>query len=429
VKRRRDRGAGAANPRSAPAAPARIVPVAPSAVGPVAGSVRDPDAATRGLAADARGTRASLAAASTTIRALLPVRFFFGVTFVDAGFDKLLDPRFFDAASSASIQSQLALFTRESPIAPLVRIGEPLAVPIGLAIAVVEIAIGLGALTGLAFRAAAWGGAFLSLLFFLTASWSVKPYYYGPDLPYMFGWIALAMAGHGGVLVSPRLLAWASGTATGAQVDSRQRRRQRPVRGAPSAAAQADGGAGLPLRDRRTVLQAGVLGLLALVAASIAVPFRGVGAASDESGDGATASGEPGVGSGGGASQSSGVAGEGSASPAAGPLTIAHVADLATSGASAFKVPFTAPSPLPAGDPGVIVRLADGSFVAFDAVCTHEGCTVEWDRTDKLLVCPCHNAVFDPARGAAVVEGPTNQPLATIPIAVDPVSGAISLRA
>jgi thiosulfate dehydrogenase [quinone] large subunit len=362
----------------------------------------------------------------------LPVRFFFGVTFVYAGLDKLLDPRFFDAASPASIQSQIALFTRESPIAWLVRIGEPLAVPIGLAIALIELAIGLGALTGLAFRAAAWGGAFLSLLFFLTASWSVKPYYYGPDLPYMVGWIALAMAGHGGVLVSPRLLAWAGGTAIRAQPDPRQRRRQRPARGTPSSAAEADAEAQLPLRDRRTVLQAGVLGLLALVAASIAVPFRGAGAARDELGAGATGSGEPGSGSGGpagGPTPSSDASGGGLASASAGRLTIAHVADLATTGASAFNVPFTAPAPFPAGDPGVIVRLADGSFVAFDAVCTHEGCTVEWDRTERLLVCPCHSAVFDPAHGAAVVEGPTNEPLATIPITVDPVSGAISLRA
>jgi Rieske Fe-S protein len=36
--------------------------------------------------------------------------------------------------------------------------------------------------------------------------------------------------------------------------------------------------------------------------------------------------------------------------------------------------------------------------------------------------------VFDPANGAAVVDGPTNQPLAPIPLIVDPASGTISLR-
>jgi thiosulfate dehydrogenase [quinone] large subunit len=385
-----------------------------------------------GHVADSRRARGSLAAAAPgAIRAMLPVRFFFGATFVYAGFDKLLDPRFFDATSPASIQSQMALFTRESPIAPLVRIGEPLAVPIGLLIAIAEIAIGLGALTGLAFRAAAWGGALLSLLFFLTASWSVKPYYYGPDLPYAIGWVALALAGHGGVLVSSRLLAWASGTAGEASQDPRLRRRQRTARGAPAASMEADAGASLPLRDRRTVLQAGVLGLLALVAASLAVPFRGASATPSGLDAGQTGSDEPGAGSGSPATgpPPSGGASSGGSPSAAGQLTVAHVADLTATGARAFTVPFTAPAPLPAGDPGVIVRLASGSFVAFDAVCTHAGCTVEWDRTDRLLVCPCHSAVFDPARGAAVLGGPTNEPLAAIPIVVDPVSGAISLHA
>jgi thiosulfate dehydrogenase [quinone] large subunit len=77
----------------------------------------------------------------------------------------------------------------------------------------------------------------------------------------------------------------------------------------------------------------------------------------------------------------------------------------------------------------VIVKLADGSIAAFDAVCTHAGCTVQWDRADRLLLCPCHGAAFDPEHGAAVLDGPTSEPLATLPIQVDPVSGAISLRA
>ena len=92
-------------------------------------------------------------------------------------------------------------------------------------------------------------------------------------------------------------------------------------------------------------------------------------------------------------------------------------------------MPFDAPAPLPAGDPGVIVRLADGTFVAYDALCTHEGCTVEWERADRFLHCPCHGAVFDPADRAAVLEGPTDQPLSPLPIAVDVVSGRIFLQA
>ena len=90
-------------------------------------------------------------------------------------------------------------------------------------------------------------------------------------------------------------------------------------------------------------------------------------------------------------------------------------------------MPFDAPAPLPAGDPGVIIRLTDGTFVAFDALCTHEGCTVEWERADRFLHCPCHGAVFDPADSGAVLEGPTDQPLPALPIALDAASGRIVL--
>ena len=112
-----------------------------------------------------------------------------------------------------------------------------------------------------------------------------------------------------------------------------------------------------------------------------------------------------------------------------GALQIASIATVAETGASSFTVPFTAPAPLPAGDPGVVVKLADGSYVAFDAVCTHAGCTVEWDQADAVLICPCHDAAFDPANGAAVLQGPANEPLSSIPIVVDPASGEIYLRA
>jgi len=361
--------------------------------------------------------------------ALLPVRFFFGATFLYAGLDKLLDARFFDAANPASIQAQMLAFTRVSPVAPIVRLGEPLAVPIGLAIALLEIAVGLGALTGLAFRAAAAAGAGLSLLFFLTASWATRPYYVGADLPYAAGWISLAIAGHGGLFVPRRLLDWASGIggarsaaaspATGAR---RERRGPRPAVSGPVS---------LPMRDRRTVLQAGVLGVLALVVASLAVPFRraGAGAPAGDAGSSADAGvGNPAPGS--DSAASSGPAPTAGSSATAAALVVAHVADVAKTGARSFTVPFAAPPPFPSGDPAVIVRLMDGSFVAFDAVCTHAGCTVEWDRAERLLFCPCHGATFDPAdRGAVVGDGPTNQPLPSIPIVVDAATGAISLRA
>ena len=72
----------------------------------------------------------------------------------------------------------------------------------------------------------------------------------------------------------------------------------------------------------------------------------------------------------------------------------------------------------------VIGRPATGTVVAFDATCTHQGCTVR-ATDDGPLTCPCHGSQFDPGTGA-VVHGPATRPLA--PFAVT-VSGEDVVRA
>ena len=371
--------------------------------------------------------RDRLAAATVPAAALLPIRFFFGVTFVYAGLDKLLDPSFFDPASPTSIAAQLAEFARVSPLGALVKISEPFATPIGLLIAFAEIAIGLGALTGLAYRLAAAGGAALSLLFWLTASWATHPYYFGPDLPYAAGWMALALAGHGGLLVPRWVLELSRPSASLAR--ARPRRTGQPGGWAPRPATGRD--VASSETSRRVLLQVGVLAGAALALGAATLPLRMLRGSPPSAGSGGTGSG--GTPSGSASPSASPTTSPGAtsapASPPTGGLAVANVSDLQSVAAVAFTVPGDTPGTLPAGDPGVIVKLPDGTFVAYDAVCTHEGCIVGWDAADSVLLCPCHGAAFDPANDAAVLAGPTRQPLAALPIVVDAASGPIDLKA
>jgi thiosulfate dehydrogenase [quinone] large subunit len=382
-----------------------------------------------------------LEATTLAERALLPIRFFFGITFLYAGLDKLLDPAFLNASDPASIVAQMQAFTHVSPLAPLVEIALPFAVPLGILIAVAEIAIGIGALTGLAFRLAAVGGALLSLTFWLTASWSTHPYYYGPDLPYAVGWLALAIGGTVDVLVPGRIRQLGEEAAR-----PPYGRAYAPFGRTPAPLVE-------PMPGRRTLLQAGVLAALSLALAAIAAPV-GLATAGSRQGSG-TADGL-GDGSGGGSAgvdpnaplPQGGATGpqpteppgpeetpeDPTDDPTAAPakltgLTVATVASVNQKGAVRIRVPANAPSSLPAGDPGVVVRLKDGSYAAFDATCTHQGCRVGWDAQDEILLCPCHGAAFDPNDHGAVLGGPTNTPLLELPIVIDKATGAITLKA
>jgi len=380
--------------------------------------------------------------------ALLPLRLFFGVTFLWAGLDKLLDPTFFDATAPTSLHAQLLDYARQSPLGDLIRASLPLATPIGLVIALGELGVGIGTLTGLAFRLAAVGGAALSLLFWLTASWPTHPYYFGADLPYLFGWLALAVAGHGNLLVPERFredaatgTSGAGGTASRPRADGFTRARRLPAKGpartgraaswaASSAPPRSSSGPSRPNEpespQRRLFLEAGLLAGIAAIVASISVPLRALGLASEPTAA-PTLAPTPAPTLPPGASPTAVTAGSGTPGVSVGDLAIARISDVDQTGSASFTVPFDAPAPLPAGDPGIVVKLGDGSFVGYDAICTHAGCTVEYDATYSVIFCPCHGAEFDPAHDAAVLAGPTRQPLTKLPLVVDEASGTISL--
>ncbi|MGH9006256.1 MAG: ubiquinol-cytochrome c reductase iron-sulfur subunit [Acidimicrobiales bacterium] len=67
--------------------------------------------------------------------------------------------------------------------------------------------------------------------------------------------------------------------------------------------------------------------------------------------------------------------------------------------------------------PSLVIQLHRGKFVAYDAVCPHEGCTVGYVPQEHLIQCPCHGSQFNPATGRRV-RGPAPHGLKKLTITV-----------
>ena len=61
--------------------------------------------------------------------------------------------------------------------------------------------------------------------------------------------------------------------------------------------------------------------------------------------------------------------------------------------------------------PAMLIHHADGTWVALSAVCTHLGCTVQFEPANDRIFCACHGGVYD-ARTGANTGGPPPKPLA-----------------
>jgi thiosulfate dehydrogenase (quinone) large subunit len=296
----------------------------------------------------------------------IPLRLFLGLTFVYAGLQKIADPGFLQPGSTTYIGTQLQSFATHSPIGFLL---DWLALPVpqlaGIGVIVAELVIGALVILGLATRWAAAAGALLSFVLFLTASWTVQPYFLGSDSIYTVAWITLALIGDQGVL-SARPLFFTDRSDSGVK---------RP--------------AVTDLARRRLLIQIGSASVALVWVLALLPRSRGFIAATPNT------------------------------SPVAAPTPVASptgtnigtLADLQSQGSLTFSDPTS-------GDPSVAISLPGGNVVAFDALCTHAGCQVNYDSGQRLLVCPCHGAEFDPAHGAAVVAGPAPTALQSIKLQV-----------
>ena len=63
-----------------------------------------------------------------------------------------------------------------------------------------------------------------------------------------------------------------------------------------------------------------------------------------------------------------------------------------------------------AGRPALLLHHADDTWTALTAVCTHLGCTVQFDKERKAIYCACHGGMYDPRTGANI-SGPPPKPL------------------
>ena len=300
----------------------------------------------------------------------VPLRFFLGLTFLFAGLQKIADPGFLNPGSTTYIGTQLQAFAAHSPVGFLI---DAFALPTpqltGVGVIVTELVVGVMVVAGIATRWAAVVGALVNFVFFLTASWTIQPYFLGSDSIYTVAWITLVLAGDQGLLTARPILFGAQAARPGA--------------------------AAANLERRRLLTQLGGAAV-AVVWALAVVPRSRAAAITTRRPNGSPSP---------------------TATPTATPVVkpvgtkIGTKADLQVEGFLDFADPKT-------GEPGIAVALPGNRVVAFNAICTHAGCEVQYDSTNRVLACPCHGAVFDPSHNAEVVEGPAPTPLPGIPVQV-----------
>jgi Rieske Fe-S protein/uncharacterized membrane protein YphA (DoxX/SURF4 family) len=262
------------------------------------------------------------------------MRFWLGVTWIYAGWDKASDSGFLTSGSPTFIGTQLAAYAQNSPIDFLLNKLLDHAMQVGILVMVAEFAIGFATLLWIAPTWAAFGGFLTSLFLWLSSTWNIQPYFLASNSVYTVLWLSYFLFLYGSRRKSNISL------------------------------------------DRRGFIRISSIFALTVGAVGLGRLFpKSAGAA-----------------------------------VSAGPAKIIEDASLAVG----KTYNFTSKS----GSPAVLFKSKTGVY-AYSAVCTHEGCTVQYNSASKNLQCGCHGAVFDPQSDGKALTGPTNKPLPKIRVVVE----------
>lgn len=72
----------------------------------------------------------------------------------------------------------------------------------------------------------------------------------------------------------------------------------------------------------------------------------------------------------------------------------------------------------------IVFQDAGGQLKALEAKCTHEGCTVTYQKNEDLIWCPCHNGKF--GSDGRVISGPPPKPLLAYSVTGD-LTGTVAV--
>jgi len=345
------------------------------------------------------------------------------VTFTFAGLQKIANPDFFSKSSNNGVYAQMLQAVRHSPISFLLNHLVEHSTLLGWAMALGELAIGIGMLLGLWGRIAAIGAVTIAFSLFLSISFHTNPYYLGSDLAYALAFTPFVIAG------TPVLSldAWVRSRANSRGADGNREVvavtmsavRQLCNNAAPADQCRATGlacaAATCPVLSepatslarrglddvarRQVVLGSAAAAVTAVGAAATAAVVAGVGRAGSSS----TATTTP-------VTLSPG-------SSSANGRRIGKASDVPVGGSATFT--------LADGTPGIVLQPTSGTFAAYDAACPHQGCPVSYFKSQDLLVCPCHGSQFNPQDGALEV-GPAVTGLTSYPVTV--VDGTLYIK-